>query len=434
MPFAQQFSAVITKGKIIGREISPRSRILNILKSRTVAEQTVRHFHLNPSMSVEKSAIKLRKKIEISNPTPSSKISISCKSTDPKLAADIANYYPVAVRDYIIKNNISLARRSRVTLEKRMDKAKAEFEAAQKSFGQSGDKHFSDIKALSDTYLLLRQQYEISKIEEIKDPLSFQILDPALVPKHPIGPKRGRNIILGVLAGLCLGIGIAFLREYLDDTIHDTDTIEKTVGLPILADPVVVKDTDGISNPITEEDRLFAKNFQLMLKSLPNHQRPRTTDQGLRTKHYKPQTTNILFTSVDNNEVKSLLMYRLARALAEEQKSILIIDCDSGDKNILKTLGKDFKLGGIKLVSVDKMDSIELKDLIPNSDPKYNYIFINTVSGVISSRMLELAIQANLILTTVTLGRTSSLALKEHKVNLEKANPQIWALPSEKRD
>lgn len=100
---------------------------------------------------------------------------------------------------------------------------------------------------MSGTYRFLRQQYELSKIEEIKDPLYFEVLDPALVPEHPIGPKRIRNIILGALAGLCLGIGIAFLREYLDDTIHETDTIEKVVGLPVLASPLAVKSTIGTS-------------------------------------------------------------------------------------------------------------------------------------------------------------------------------------------
>ena len=164
-----------------------------------------------------------------------------------------------------------------------------------------------------------------------------------------------------------------------------------------------------------------------MLKNLPNPHGQRTTDNGLRT-------TNILFTSVDNSHIKSLLMCRLAFALAEEGKNILIIDCDSGDKNILKALGeKDFKLNSIKLILADKLDSAGLKNLTSSSSLKYEYNFINMTSGVISSRTLELATQADFILIAVILGQTSRSMLKKHKISLQKANPQIYALVSEKR-
>jgi len=127
-------------------------------------------------------------------------------------------------------------------------------------------------------------------------------------------------------------------------------------------------------------------------------------------------------------------MCRLAFALAEKGKSILIIDYDSSDKNILNILGKDFELDGVKLIPADKLHTTNLKDPISSSSIKYDYAFINTASGIISSRILDLATQADFILTVVNLGQTSMSTLTEHKINLSKANSQMYVLTSKKRN
>lgn len=51
----------------------------------------------------------------------------------------------------------------------------------------------------------------------------------------PIGPQRNRNIIIAFIMSLGLGIGLAFLMDYLDDSIKSSDDIGKHLGLPTLA-------------------------------------------------------------------------------------------------------------------------------------------------------------------------------------------------------
>ena len=57
---------------------------------------------------------------------------------------------------------------------------------------------------------------------------NIRIVDPALIPTGPSRPNRTRNIMLSVLVGLIGGIGLALLREYLDNTVKTPDDIETT--------------------------------------------------------------------------------------------------------------------------------------------------------------------------------------------------------------
>src|SRR5262249_25342141 len=64
---------------------------------------------------------------------------------------------------------------------------------------------------------------------------NIRVVDPALVPTVPSRPQKMHNIMLGFLVGLVGGVGLAFLREYLDNTVKSPDDIESLSGLPSLA-------------------------------------------------------------------------------------------------------------------------------------------------------------------------------------------------------
>ena len=64
---------------------------------------------------------------------------------------------------------------------------------------------------------------------------NIRIVDPALIPGGPSRPNKSRNILLSILVGLLGGIGLALLREYLDNTVKTPDDIETLARLPSLA-------------------------------------------------------------------------------------------------------------------------------------------------------------------------------------------------------
>src|SRR5215472_3918801 len=59
-------------------------------------------------------------------------------------------------------------------------------------------------------------------------------VDPAMIPSTPTRPAKSRNIALSFLVGLVGGIGLALLREYLDNTVKTPDDVETLARLPSL--------------------------------------------------------------------------------------------------------------------------------------------------------------------------------------------------------
>src|SRR4029453_12155639 len=52
------------------------------------------------------------------------------------------------------------------------------------------------------------------------------------LPKAPVGPQRFRNIIIAFLLSLVGGIGLAFLLDFLDDTVKTVDDVDRSLHFP----------------------------------------------------------------------------------------------------------------------------------------------------------------------------------------------------------
>jgi len=64
-------------------------------------------------------------------------------------------------------------------------------------------------------YELLTQQLEVAKIDEAKEDITFQVIDPAIPPDKRIKPKRRRNVMLAGIVSLFVGVFLVFFLEYL---------------------------------------------------------------------------------------------------------------------------------------------------------------------------------------------------------------------------
>jgi len=50
----------------------------------------------------------------------------------------------------------------------------------------------------------------------------------------PVSPRKKLNLAIGVVVGAMVGVGIAFLLHYLDNTIKDEEDLEKVLDFPYL--------------------------------------------------------------------------------------------------------------------------------------------------------------------------------------------------------
>jgi chain length determinant protein EpsF len=63
----------------------------------------------------------------------------------------------------------------------------------------------------------------------------ISILNTASVPIRPTTPKTLMNLVLGVVAGILLGVAAALCREWMDRRVRNTQDLEQGLGLPVLA-------------------------------------------------------------------------------------------------------------------------------------------------------------------------------------------------------
>jgi len=67
------------------------------------------------------------------------------------------------------------------------------------------------------------------------DVSNIRIVEKALLPGFPVSPNKKRNLLLGIVFGLMVGVGIGFLREYIDRTLRTEEDVQKYLGLPVLS-------------------------------------------------------------------------------------------------------------------------------------------------------------------------------------------------------
>lgn len=91
-----------------------------------------------------------------------------------------------------------------------------------------------DAKVLEELYILLRTRNEETKISEAMQTADIQVIDSAILPLRPVKPRVKLNIAIGAVLGMFLGVGLAFLVEFMDNTINTKEEAERLLEIPVL--------------------------------------------------------------------------------------------------------------------------------------------------------------------------------------------------------
>jgi polysaccharide biosynthesis transport protein len=166
---------------------------------------------------------------------------------------------------------------------------------------------------------------------------NIRIVDPAMVPSSPSRPAKTRNIALAFLVGLVGGIGLALLREYLDNTVKTPDDVETLARLPSLAvvpafgEGAAAARRTGFLRPTNGSSNGYEKRIELVAQHLPKSQMSEAF-RALRTALLLSQPDRppqvILVTSALPREGKTTAAANLAVTLAQLGDSTVLVDAD----------------------------------------------------------------------------------------------------------
>jgi capsular exopolysaccharide synthesis family protein len=212
---------------------------------------------------------------------------------------------------------------------------------------------------LLDTYTQRQKEQELAL--STGRPNNISIQSPAVTPSSPIGPQRGRNILVAFLMSLAAGIGLAFLLDYLDDSVRTSEDISRHLGLPTLA--LIPHYLVG-----AERKKLLSVNGNgngnghgpsAALITLDERHSPMAEAyRHLRTSLLfssagKPPKT-ILVTSSQPSEGKTTTAINTAITLAQSDADVVIIDCDLRRPRLHTHFGLENTRGLTNYLSGDK--------------------------------------------------------------------------------
>ena len=86
-----------------------------------------------------------------------------------------------------------------------------------------------------ELYNTIMSRLKEANITANVDVSNIRLMEKALLPMAPVNPHRQRNLIMGIFLGLFAGIGLSFLLEYLDRTLHTEDDVQSFLDLPVLS-------------------------------------------------------------------------------------------------------------------------------------------------------------------------------------------------------
>ncbi len=138
----------------------------------------------------------------------------------------------------------------------------------------------------------------------------------ATIPDHAVVPKTARNIGMGLVLGVVLGVGLALIRDLLDNTVKSRETLEQLTGAGIVGSIPLDKERrrqaaiffDGDNSAIAEGFRKLRTNLQFLAVDNP----PRV----------------ISVTSSMPHEGKSTTAINIALSLAEAEHNVVLVDGD----------------------------------------------------------------------------------------------------------
>jgi capsular exopolysaccharide synthesis family protein len=276
-------------------------------------------------------------------PVPATQlIRLVVRDTDPAQAAQIANAIAAAFLSQVQTLQQQPYTAFLQDMQERKDELETSIEEIETEIGiLSANKIQTDTELRFQEGLLAEYRADYRRLQDDYGELrlimdqatdSVNVVEAAETPRSPISSGLLMNTALAAAVGASVGIGLAFLLEYLDDTIETPGDVHRVLGL----------DTLGAIGPMPKsEDRLvvLAEPHSMLAESF------RMLAANVRFSSQEQSVRSLLVTSPSPLEGKSFILANLAATTAQMGLSVVAVDADFRRPSLHQLFGVDVQHG-----------------------------------------------------------------------------------------
>jgi len=239
-------------------------------------------------------------------------------------------------------NQLQVLQAKRVAVARELDSVRAGIKSMPALARQYMDLQREVVVATDSLNRFLEAQAKL-QIDSAQQTVPWQLISPTAIDDLPVWPRPVRNISLGLVAGLLLGVAVAFLLERLDPVFHSVEEVKEDSQLPILGMIPWQKD-------LTNLDKVVGVNLPTIVtgETEPLEAAPKTNSRPVRAGYqssgfleaFRSLNTNIWLLGADHPirslvissstpaDGKSTVSLHLAQAAAAMGQRVLLIDAD----------------------------------------------------------------------------------------------------------
>jgi capsular exopolysaccharide synthesis family protein len=189
-------------------------------------------------------------------------------------------------------------------------------------------------------FLEEQQKLQLKVAQQV---MPWQLISPPEVEEDFVSPKPVRNLALGVIGGLLLGIGAAFLAERLDPVHHSADELKEDAKLPLLGAIPWQKDLGTIEKVNTALPQLTVGDREITIPNTtaksasenpsyynfsPFSEAFRTLNANIRLLGSDSPLKSLVISSVSPGDGKTTTAINIAKAAASMGQRVLLVDAD----------------------------------------------------------------------------------------------------------
>jgi capsular exopolysaccharide synthesis family protein len=320
----------------------------------------------------------------------------------------------------------------------------------------------------------------VSEVSPSANAITATVWEPAVVPDEPVSPDPVRNGLLALALGLMLGVALAFLLEYFDDSWRSPEEVEQISRVPTYGiipsidlnkakkDPprITRSPEEGEGSPRASKGKAATESRTLLSdEELAARLVTVAEPTSVASEAYRTLRTNLLYSLMDTppkvlvltspgpGEGKSTTCANLGVVLSQAGKEVLVIDCDfrkpvmhkffgmrnlqgvvdvlRGERRVEDVWGEPVQglrvipVGSIPPNPTEILGTKRFADLLAELRQRFDYVLVDAPPVGVVSDPIILATQADGMLFVLDAQNTRKASVRQAMRSLEGVGAKV---------